>query len=177
MYDYRGNLMEITVYGYIDGDRVDKSKIIRYEYNPPPAMAAPPGGGPSLAKRDDRYSARYKYKYDNKGRLIDEIFYHNNGLPGMRYVYNYKDNQREELVYHSNGSLNQKYLSVLDEKGNEIERTDFNKDGSIREKYSYKYELDTSGNWIKKTAMKWTIKDGDSRLDPTYVDYRKITYY
>src|SRR5258708_26216948 len=70
MYDYRGTPMGVTVYGYLDGDRVEKSNYIRYEYDPPP-MAAPSGGGPR-PKRDPRYSTKFKYKYDDDGRLAEK---------------------------------------------------------------------------------------------------------
>ena len=96
----------------------------------------------------------------------------------LRYVYNYSGNQREELVYSADGSLNQRYLSVLDEKGNEVEETIFEaRDGSIRSKHSYAYEFDSHGNWTKRTTSKWVTKDGRSSYEPQYVYYRTITYY
>lgn len=175
LYDYRGNPLDITVYGYVDGDRVSSAKSIKHEYNPPP-MAAPAGA--QSQKRDRRYSSKYKYKYDEKGRLVESESYGNDGRLWMRYVYNFKDNQVEELVYASDGSLNQRYLSTLDEKGNEVERTDFEAgNGSVRNKYSYEYEFDSRGNWVKKTTKRWRTKEGQSSFVPAYVTYRTITYY
>src|SRR5258705_12031991 len=39
-YDWKGNLFDITVYGYLDGARVSNWKTIPHEYNPPPMMMA-----------------------------------------------------------------------------------------------------------------------------------------
>lgn len=176
-YDYKGNLSEITVYGYLDGARVSRRKSIEREYNPPPMMIAPPAGAPK-PKSDPRYSNKFAFRYDDQKRLVEKSWFLSNGELSIRYVYKYSGNQREEFAYSSDGSLNQQYLSTLDSKGNEIERTDFEtKSGSIREKYSRTYEFDTQGNWIKRTTSKWVTKEGKSYYAPAYVDYRTVTYY
>jgi len=176
-YDYRGNPLDITVYGYLDGARVSNSRMIQYEYNPPPmAMASAPGQ--PKPKYDPRYNYKFKFSYDSRGNLVEKIFYGNSGKLWLRYVYNYKDKQKEELVYSENGSLNQKYVSTLDEKGNEIEQIVYEtKDNSVDEKYSYSYEFDSQGNWIKKTTSKWVTKEGKSQYEPYSATYRTISYY
>lgn len=177
LYDYRGNPFDINVYGYLDGERVSNSNSIQYEYDPPPMMAETPAGQ-SKPKRDTRYIYKYKYKYDDKGILREEQLYLNDGKPSLKYVYNYKDNQKEELVYEANGSLNQKYVSTLDDKRNEIEEIIYKAtDNSVESKYSYAYEFDSQGNWVKKTASKWTKRDGKSQYMPYSVTYRTINYY
>lgn len=177
LYDYRGNPIDINVYGYIDGDRASNFKSIQYEYNPPP-MVMPAPAGQAKPKYDSRYAYKYKYKYDDKGNLIEEQMYFNSGKLYLRYVYNYKDNHKEELVYESDGTLNQKYVFTLDDKGNEIEEHIYEtKDNSVSNRYSYSYEFDSKGNWIKKTESKWTTKDRKSQYEPYSVTYRTITYY
>ena len=42
-------------------------------------------------------------------------------------------------------------------------------------KYEYKY--DAKGNWIKRTTKEWDTKDGRSFYEPSYVTYRRISYY
>ncbi len=176
-YDYKGNPMEITVYGYLDGNRVSDFKSIEYEYNPPPMVIGSASGEPE-PKYDKRYSYKFKYKYDDKGNLKEELLYSNNGKLWTRTVYTYQGNHKEELVYDEKGALNQKETYTLDAKGNEIEEVDFNaQDNSIRDKYSYTYEYDSQGNWIKQAMFKWVTKDGKSSLEPYSVDYRTITYY
>jgi len=48
---------------------------------------------------------------------------------------------------------------LLDVNGHIVESTVFNeKDGSIRDRCRYKYEFDSTGNWIAKTTEKWVTK-------------------
>lgn len=176
-YDYMGNLSDVTVYGYLDGDRASHFKSIEHEYNPPPMMIAPAPGG-EKPKYDPRYSHKFKFKYDDRGRLVETVWNGNDGKLWLRYVYNYKGNQKEELVYSADGSLNQKYLYTLDDKGNETDEVNYNiKDDSIRSKYSYVYEFDAKGNWIKRTTSEWAKKDGKESLEPAWITYRTLTYY
>ena len=179
-HDYKGNLSDITVYGYLDGARVSRRKSIEHEYNPPPMMMVSPPGE-ARPKSDPRYSNKFTFQYDDQKRLIEKAWLMNNGQLSIRYVYKYSGNpanQREDLVYTADGSLNQRYLSVLDDKGNEVEQTSFEtRDGSVRGKYKYVYEFDAKGNWIKRTTSRWTTKDGKSYYAPAYVDYRTISYY
>jgi len=179
-YDYKGNLSQITVHGYIDGARVSNSGSIRYEYNPPPMMINSPPGV-VRPKSDPRYSTKVTFEYDNERRLIGRSWFRSNGELTTKAVYKYSGNpptQRETRNYSADGSLNRHELSTHDPKGNEVEKTDFNaKDGSVRTKYSYAYEFDAQGNWIKRTTSKWVTKDGKSYFEPSYVDYRTVTYY
>jgi hypothetical protein len=176
-YDYKGNPSDITVYGYLGGERVSLIGRIGHEYNPPPMMAASAPGA-AKPKDDPRYSYKFKFKYDDGGRLLEKAWYMNGDELWLRYVYNYKDNQKEELVYSANGSLNQKYLYTLNDKGEEIEEVIYEpKDGSVRSKYSYSYEYDPQGNWIKRVSSKWGTKDGKGGYQPYSVYYRTITYY
>ncbi|MGH9944486.1 MAG: hypothetical protein ACRD9R_19235 [Pyrinomonadaceae bacterium] len=104
--------------------------------------------------------------------------YHSRGEVWLRYVYNYKGSNVERLVYSADGSLNQKYLSTLDGKGHKVEETIFEaKDGSVRSKYTYTYEFDSRGNWVKQTTAKIVTKDGQPSVEPYSVTYRTITYY
>jgi hypothetical protein len=176
-YDYKGNLFQVALYGYVDGERVRSDKTIRHEYDPPPMMMPTPAGE-AKPKYDPRYSYKFRYRYDDKGRLIEKDWYDSSGRLWMRYVYKFEGDKRDELVYSEDGSLNQRYVSTLDGKGDEVEEIDYDvKDGSVRERYSYGYEFDKKGNWIKRTTSKWVTKEGKSSFEPSYVTYRTITYY
>jgi hypothetical protein len=176
LYDFKGNLLEITVYGYIDGARVSRSEIIQQEYNPPPIMAVPSGEAPP--QRDPRYAVKYTYQYDNKKRLTEMSILGNDGKLRLRYVYKHTDRQKEEWVYSENGSLNQHYLWTLDEQGNEVALTTFKTfPGTTESKYAYVYEFDSQGNWIKRTGSEWVTNNGRSHYEPDSVHYRTITYY
>ncbi len=176
-YDWKGNLSDITVYGYLDGARVSDRNSISHEYNPPPMMISS-SPGEAKPKYDPRYSNKFEFKYDDKKRLIEKTWINNDGKLWLRYVYMYSGSQIEELVYSANGSLNQRYVSVLDDKGNEIEETSYEVGGEkVRGKYSYAYEFDAKGNWIKRTTSKWVTKDGRSYYEPENVHYQTLTYY
>ncbi|HJQ33954.1 MAG TPA: hypothetical protein VJ866_17365 [Pyrinomonadaceae bacterium] len=177
LYDYKGNLFQVAVYGELDGERVRSDKMIRHEYDPPPLMVGGSPGGPER-ETDPRYTYKFAYRYDGKGRLVEEDLYDNSGKLWLRYVYKYEGNKKEELVYSEDGSLNQKYVSTLDDKGNEVEESFYDvKDDSVSERYSYSYEFDAKGNWVKRTASKWAAKDGKEQFVPYSITYRTITYY
>ncbi len=177
-YDYRGNLSDVTVYGYLEGDRVSHFKSIRYEYDPPPMMVAAPPPGQAAPRSDPRYSYKFKYSYDARGRLIEKLMYGSDGRLWLRYVYNFNGNQMEEVVYDEDGALNQKYMITLDERGNRVEEIVYDvRTGAERERYSYAYEFDYKGNWIKQTTSKWVTKQGRSFFEPAWVTYRTIVYY
>jgi hypothetical protein len=177
-YDYRGDLFQIRVYGYIDGERASHDKTIAHEYNPP-AMFVAAHDGEVKTKYDPRYSFKFKYRYDERGRLTEEAWHGNSGTLWLRFVYNYKNqSERETLVYSEDGSLNQKYTATLDAHGNEIEESSFNtKTGAVDNKYTYTYEFDRHGNWIKQITSKWGTKNGKSQFQPHSITYRTITYY
>ncbi len=175
--DYRGNPDSITVYGFIDGKRVSKSGYVKYPYNPPPPMAAPSAQAEPPA--DSRYSMSYEKKYKD-GKLVEEVLYRSNGKVITRTTYEYKDNQYEQSVYTADSKLNQKYVYVIDKNGQIVQRSDFdvlpNKPYGDK-KYSYVYEYDKQGNWIKKTTSKEVTENGKTFFKPLYVYYRTITYY
>ena len=175
-YDYRGNPMEITVYGCIDGDRVTNYGLIRYEYDPPPPAMASLGSG--QVKRDLRYSSKIKFKYDDKGRLIEDGYYGNDGSLWVRHVYTYKENQVEQISYSSGSSPDSKKLEILDDKGHIIEETYFSsKAGFGESKSKFSYEFDDKGNWLKRITEKIMTKDGKIQALPSTITYRKLIYY
>lgn len=176
-YDYKGNLYDITAYGFIDGARVSTSKTITRDYNPPP-VSVPGAPGTVVKKSDPRYQTKYEHKYDEQKRLIEYRWFRSNGDLFHRIVYNYKSNQLERLVYSEDGSLNQRYLLNLDAKGNEIDRTSFDtRDNKPGATLFFTYELDSHGNWIKRTTSKQVDKYGKVQMEAQYVDFRTITYW
>jgi hypothetical protein len=176
-YDYRGHPDEITVYGFLDGNRVSNSKWIEYEYNPPP-MALPADSKPKTTKPDPRYTNKLKYDYDPNGRLAENSLYGNDGSLRVRYTYKYKDGQKEEVVYDGDGKVLRKYVYTIDDKGTETAREAYEvKDGKVTETLSYKYEFDAQGNWIKRTTLIAVTKDGKTDMVERSVDYRTMTYY
>ncbi|MBL8185885.1 MAG: hypothetical protein JNK51_13275 [Blastocatellia bacterium] len=179
LYDSKGKPFQVTVYGYLDGKRVSNYKTDN-EGNVFTALGAPSAAvAVAPRKSDPRYKYSYEYKYE-EGKLVERQMVHNNGRKGMRYIYKHSPNQVEELVYTDEGKLNQRYLSILDADGNEIERTDF---GVVNfeiygdRRYKHSYEFDAVGNWIKKATLKEVKENGVTSWQPAYISYRTITYY
>lgn len=178
-YDSKGNLFQVQVYGYIDGERVSNYKLVRHEYDPPAvAVSGRWGAAAEKPRPDPRYGSMYKYKYDAGGRLVEQALYRNDGELSSRRLYKYEGDKREELFYTADGKLNQRYVYTFDAEGRATEWAVYEpRDGSVRSRSSYAYEFDARGNWVKRTTSEWVTKDGRSFFEPSYVTHRTITYY
>ena len=75
------------------------------------------------------------------------------------------------------GALTGKEVYKYDDKGNIIEMTLFNADGSIMTRENYQYEFDAMGNWTKMVTSVAVIDNGRLTYEPTEVTYRSISYY
>lgn len=169
-----GEVFEANTYLMIDGD-----KAVKTEMGPGAITAVVVEQPPPDAKPlDPRYDYKFKYKYDERGRIIEEAWWHSSDGMWMRYTYEYSPGERRELVYDKNGALNQKYIYRLDAKGNELEMTSYDTgSGEIEGKEKYTYvNFDPQGNWTKRieyeanaeTGMKFRLREAK---------YRTITNY
>lgn len=182
-YNPEGIPNSITVYGFINGLKVAKfGENISQGYNPPPPAPAPMSMMPNAEKPkpvDARYSEGYEYKYDDKGRLQEIVYYRNNGEMRDKKVYTYDGSKVDISSYGKEGKIFYKTIEVVDDKGNTIEKT-FDRQSSqfSNSVYTYKYDsFDAKGNWSKRTV---TGKDGlygGGFRDQKYIEYRNITYY
>lgn len=131
---------------------------------------------PNSSAPDLKYDTKFKYKYDNKGRRVEEAWYRNDGSLYLRYVsvYDKNGNKVEQPTYTENGVSER---TVYDDKRNEIESTYFRLNGSIAQKLSHTSELDTEGNWVKRKTMIWVTRGGKSFFESDRVTYRQITYF
>ncbi len=75
------------------------------------------------------------------------------------------------------GSLTGKEVYKYDEKGNIVEMTMHNEDGSLLSKEVYSYEFDQIGNWTKMVTAVAVIEGGKMTFEPTEVTYRTISYF
>jgi protein TonB len=75
------------------------------------------------------------------------------------------------------GALTGKEVYKYDEKGNIVEMTLFNADGSVMSKEKYDYEFDAVGNWTKMLTSVAVIENGKTSFEPTEVTIRYISYY
>jgi TonB family protein len=92
--------------------------------------------------------------YDMKGTKIDTAYFLGTG-----------------------GSLTGKEVYKYDDRGNIVEMTLSNADGSVLSKEKYEYEFDAMGNWTKMTTSIAVIENGQMSFEPSEVTYRIIAYY
>jgi len=92
--------------------------------------------------------------YDQKGTRVDNAYFLSAG-----------------------GSLTGKEVYKYDERGNMVEMTLHNDDGSLLAKEVYNYEFDAVGNWTKMTTSVAVIEGGQISFEPSEVTYRTISYY
>jgi len=179
--DERGNPEGVNVYGYIDKHRVGTlGKEIEYKTqtrfeSPVMSVGSVSLGTPKKApKSDPRYTLRMEYKYDDKGRLTETAIYQNNGELNDKYTIVYTGDQIERQHKYGDSLFSRDQFTL--ENGVEKQRTRFNpKTGSVLNKYSYSYDFDSEGNWIKRTTRLLRGADSEPVLDR--VTYRTITYY
>ena len=169
-----GEVFETNTYLRVDGDKVVKNEMGPGAITATITEAPSPGAKPF----DSRYDFKFKYKYDESGRIVEEAWWHSNGELWMRYTYQYSPGERLELVYDKDGALNQKYSYKLDAKGNDVEMSSYDTNsGDIEGKEKYTYvKFDPQGNWTKRieyeadneTGMKFKLREAK---------YRTITNY
>jgi TonB family protein len=113
-------------------------------------------------------------KLSNKGGKVVE---------GQRAVmevvaYDIKGVKVENAYFPVPGAaLTGKEVYKYDDKGNIVEMTLLNTDGSLLSKEVYSYEFDSFGNWTKMTTSVALIEGGKLSYEPTEVTYRMISYY
>lgn len=175
--DTSGMPFQITVYGYLDGNRVSNSNFVEDDVSPPlMAIQESPSAG---KRRDPRYDSKYVFKYDAAGKLIEKINYDNAGSIRTRLVYGRKDNVIKETLYDEKGKVNTISHTRIDEKGNPLEDVYFASPvPGWNSVYVYKYEeFDKEGNWTKRTMTKSRTFQGTTREEWTTIENRTITYY
>lgn len=108
-----------------------------------------------------------------------------NGKPveGARAVletttYDQKGNRVDNAYFlEAGGTLTGKEVYKYDDKGNIVEMTLHNADGSLLAKEVYAYEFDAVGNWVKMTTSVAMIEGGKVTFEPSEVTYRTISYF
>ena len=91
------------------------------------------------------------------------------GFGIAKYIYNDQGKWIECVLYKPDGNIDEKYISLYDKKGNVINKTSYDSEGHTIRNFTWSYEYDSHGNWIKKT-------EGGDFDDPAMV-VREIKYY
>lgn len=123
-----------------------------------------------------------KYKYDNKGRVIQAIFWGNNRIISSEdYEYHPSKGFVQKVRCYVTGpgeiaNPTNKYIKTYNENGDIIEKEfilNFPEQKISPMKRFYNYEYDNHKNWIKCNMYLEDTKEGE----PTLVAERKIEYY
>lgn len=180
-YDDDGNPRSIGVFGFIDGMRVVRWGSIKdakgQEAPPPPRVEVPVGVTQRPTKKDGRYDMRYVYKYDSRGRLIEEEHISSTGERVVAVFISYETPKRRLLRnFYAKGTEEiARTVELLDDSGNVVEEwffDEFKKVSFVRE---MRYEFDSKGNWTTQKVFE-RVK-GKTELKPISTTYRIITYY
>jgi TonB family protein len=93
-------------------------------------------------------------------------------------TYDQKGNRVDNAYFlAAGGTLTGKEVYKYDDRGNMVEMTLHNADGSLLSKETYAYEFDAVGNWVKMTTSVAVIEGGKVTFEPSEVTYRTIFYY
>jgi hypothetical protein len=125
---------------------------------------------------DDNFDAKGKslgkilYTYDNRRLKTTEEAYGADGIimTKKKFTYEYRGKLSQQQNFDNNSKLVEKNIFAFNDQGDENEWTNFDRTGFVLYKYTYTYEYDSKGNWIKKTQL----KDGKA----VYVTLRDIQY-
>jgi hypothetical protein len=134
------------------------------------------------------------YKYNAEGNNYETEVKHSDGSLFWKYLHFFDANQYkiEKRVHSSGGSLVVRYLYTNDElgrpitevevspnglttnykydgKGNHFEVKIYNKDGSLRNEYSYDYKYNRRDNWIER--LTYTNNTFSEKSVRTYTYY------
>ncbi len=124
-----------------------------------------------ITLEDSKFNSKKVYQYNNKNKIIAEIFFNSKGKEEKRnsFKYDLKGRLIEEKTWRT-------CYYNYDSLGNLVEEVQivFNKNQNIIYKYLTKYEFDSYGNWIKKINS--DTKASDIIPENYTITERLITY-
>jgi len=129
--------------------------------------------------RNATSSSRVKteFKYDANGYRLEEVQTGDEGLVArIVSVYDSKGFRTERRMYNKHGLFARRtYTYGAD--GHPTEEAEYDPKGGLAGKQAYSYEVDSTGNWIKRITSTLGMGDGKPVSEPAAVTYRTITYY
>lgn len=183
-YDRTGNMIKEAIYidspstGQItyrydaDGNRIDSILIEDGRSD----MRRGPG-----VYQDDERETRVVwriFKCDSNGNRLEEaLFSQGDGrrLVGI-YQHTYDDEgNRKSTSYQSNGIPIYRQTFTYNDGRNATRMLRYSRDGSLIHEEKYSYELDSTGNWIKRLSSR-SLKN-ESKFEAREATYRTITYF
>jgi len=152
---YNGGYAElITTWGWLDGSRVDFQSAVHYPFGEKIALTGREdvvGGLLYDPQHTSRYGTMYEPEFDDLGRVVKRTRYSVSGMVVSIETIAYSGNIRRTKLAGEDGTFGSDIEETLDSRSNVIARKVFMSNGAVFQSFSYKYVLDTSGNWIKRT--------------------------
>ena len=129
--------------------------------------------------RNATSSSRVKteFKTDANGYRLEEVQTGDEGLVAkIVSVYNEKGLRTERRMYNKQGLFARRTYAYGADL-NPTEEAEYDAKGGLVGKQGYSYELDPTGNWIKRITSTQGMSEGKPVSEPAEVTYRTITYY
>ena len=134
------------------------------------------------AARYDATGAAYahvRYTHDAQGHVTLEERTSRDGAMVERVAYGYDMNgfmtDRHGIDGAGKTTTHESWKN--DARGNRLEWTVFDVDGAVKERWSYEYTFDKTGNWTRKRTMRVADTNGTETKTPAYETVRTIEYW
>ncbi|HMS08752.1 MAG TPA: hypothetical protein PKE66_04670 [Pyrinomonadaceae bacterium] len=176
-----GQLVGITVYGFIDGFRASLDKRVSSAGSGRVTVlrSAPPQPNPPTQKRDERYTYKFEYSYTAGKPTVMRMF-HNDGRRGMYYKYSGSPTEKSTSAFTADDEHNWRMVYKLDDQGNEIEQISVD----VRKVYGkdivYRIQnkaFDQAGNWIQRSKYEIQSENGKTSEILISDEFRTIIYH
>lgn len=183
-YDEQGNRVERDtysdgekflkdLYGILDGEKISTQEFIN-DANSPPDTAV--SSEKEEKPKDTRFSYKFKYKYDEKGNRVEELWISNTGETWIQdtLTFDEKGNITKQVRRHrGENKISSVNIFKYNDKGFLIEETITLENDNEPEKYESS-EFDSNGNWVKRIVKR---KKRNGNFEPFLISYRKISYF
>src|ERR1044072_323872 len=124
------------------------------------------------------FSYKETFYYPDERHVEATTQFHFNEKPDKEvYTYDDKGNIVEAIFYEEDGRLRVKESYKYDGKGNPVEFAAHSPTGALLYKETHRYEFDARGNWIKRTTSEYDPDKGRLQVEPAQVAKRTISYY
>ena len=129
--------------------------------------------------RNATSSSRVKteFKYDANGYRLEEVQTGDEGLVArIVSVYDANGLRTERRMYNKQGLFARRTYAYGADL-NPTEEAEYDAKGGLAGKQGYTYEVDSTGNWIKRITFAHGTSNGKKYIEPATATYRTITYY
>ena len=176
-YDEKGNFVVIDLVR-ANGSPINKQ---RFRYSDSGKLVKA-----DLREADGSLALDFDYFYDATGRLIEVDYYRSLRLDykvffsfsyldhKVFFSYNEKGIRNEGVEYTASGLVRSRDSWVYDDRGNMVETTHDDAEGSFNHTTTFTYEVDTYANWIRGVVE---MRDKAGTVISKDALYRTITYY